>query len=167
MEHLCKVVNTHFRKLNWINGTNKLTNLIEKFSKRFYVVINEQNLHLKTHFGKFTLWKTSYPYKKELPVVAGWWQYRLKAKLEVKNFPLAERTWKLKNHTTLNLFWRPLSLDNVGCHITTNMQQNAAFSNQLEERSPTWPSQRHGNETTTGWQWWFHGCQMSLSLPIQ
>jgi hypothetical protein len=30
------------------------------------------------------------------------------------------------------------------------MQQNAAFSNQLEERSPTWPSQRHrkfGNET--------------------
>ena len=23
------------------------------------------------------------------------------------------------------------------------MQQNAAFSNQLEERSPTWPSQRH------------------------
>ena len=72
----------------------------------------------------------------------------MKAKLEVKNFPLAERTWKLKNHTTLNL-----SLDNVGSHITTNMQQNAAFSNQLEERSPTWPasivtaSWKVGNET--------------------
>jgi hypothetical protein len=113
------------------------------------------------------------PIKKELPVVAGWEQYRLKAKLEVKNFPLAERTWKLKNHTTLNLFWRPLSLDNslvnVGCHITTNMQQNAAFSNQLEERSPTWPSARHSvmesrKRNRNGWQWWFHGCQMSLSL---
>ena len=34
---------------------NKLTYLIEKFSKRFYVVINEQNLHKKTHLGKFTL----------------------------------------------------------------------------------------------------------------
>ena len=26
---------------------NKLTYLVEKFCKRFYVVINEQNLHLK------------------------------------------------------------------------------------------------------------------------
>jgi hypothetical protein len=32
------------------------------------------------------------------------------------------------------------------------MQQNAAFSNQLEERSPTWPSQRHGkSETKQEW----------------
>ena len=67
----------------------------------------------------------------------------MKAKLEVKNLPLAERTWKLKNHTTLNL-----SLDNVGSHITTNMQQNAAFSNQLEERSPTWPA----SIVTASWQ---------------
>ena len=71
------------------------------------------------------------------------------AKLEVKNLPLAEKTWKLKYHTTLNLFWRPLSLDNsldnVDCRITTNVQQNA-FSNQLEEQSPTWPSQRHGTK---------------------
>ena len=38
-----------------MNGTNKLTKkfkLIKKFSKGFY--INEQNLHLNTHFGKFT-----------------------------------------------------------------------------------------------------------------
>ena len=87
----------------------------------------------------------------------------------MKNLPLAERTGKLKNHTTLNLFGRPLSLDNVGCHISTNMQQNAAFSNQLEERSPTWPSARHSvmesrKRNRNGWQWWFHGCQMSLSL---
>ncbi len=174
-------IKTHFRKLNWINGKNKLTYLIEKFSKRFYVVINEQNLHLKTHFGKITLWKTSYPYKKKLPVVAGWWQYRLKAKLEVKNFPLAERTWKLKNHTILNLFWRPLSLDNVGSHITTNSRtcnrmQHFQINSKNDLQHGQHPSsQRHGKLETkqkrlamliAEWsEWWFQGCQMSLSLP--
>ena len=70
------------------------------------------------------------------------WKHRLRSKDWTRLYlsvVCAERNWKLKNQITLNLFWRTLSLDNVGCYLTTNTQQNAAFSNQLEEPSPRWP----------------------------
>jgi hypothetical protein len=46
---------TRFRKLNWING-KKQANLFDQDLARDFII--EQNLDLKTHFGKFTL-KTS------------------------------------------------------------------------------------------------------------
>ena len=49
---------------------NKLTYLIKKFSKRFYVVINEQNLHLKPTLESLLYEILVTSFKKELPVVA-------------------------------------------------------------------------------------------------
>ena len=57
-------IDTRFRKLNWINGANKLTYLIKKFSKRFLCGNHWTKFASKNSFWKAYSVKTSYLYKK-------------------------------------------------------------------------------------------------------
>jgi hypothetical protein len=109
-------IDTRFRKLNWINGANKLTYLIKKFSKRFLCGNQWTRFASKNSFWKAYSVKTSYIYKKKLPVVSEW--YWLKAKLEVKNFPTC---------------WKELEVLLLACIITIMEILDSVLREQLDD----------------------------------